>query len=506
MSFAALRALAALGTERLQSPPPAPDPLLEATWAQLDWQQPELALLRAAALAASARLAGVRPLADARVEPPAEVETRPVCAPAVQDALRQILEGRGSDLDACLGELLARVADRKLRLPARLVLPLLQRALDARDLRDAAMAVSGARGSWLARQPGKWQRLLAHAEPQSDAFATGTPQERLAWLRAARRTDPAGAAAALAGTWAQESGEERAKFAELLAEQPHPADEPLLTQALRDRRREVRLGARRALRQLPDSAFVARARQRARNLLVPGDPLELQLPAAFAPEWRDDGVEETAPKGVGIKAFWVRQLLAAVPLADWPQLLGATPGTVFAAATRSDHRDVFASAWLEASADCRDLAVLAPFAEFVAQLDPWPDPSVEPGALLAGLIADTPALAVPVFSAESSWLPGRRELPLALRILTVAHGVLTDDCAATLQRRLPEALPAALARPNAQPLGRVISRLPAAACAPLLEALERDPQLPPAAEPLLRTLQFRCSYLKALTEPAPPEP
>src|SRR5690349_15027922 len=103
-------------------------------------------------------------------------------------------------------------------------------------LRPAVAQVIGERGRWLAGRQPAWAKAFPAVdpvEPAGRAGATpidpqvwhlGTAARRARWLRAIRRVDPAAGSAALAATWAKESGPHRAGFLPLLSQGLGPAD------------------------------------------------------------------------------------------------------------------------------------------------------------------------------------------------------------------------------------------------------------------------------------------
>jgi hypothetical protein len=226
----------------------------------------------------------------------------------------------GGEFQAVLGEWLELARARGVRAPEEL-LP----ALLAAGPGEETLAVVGERGRWLA---GLDERLswAAHDE---DVWRTGTLEARSIWLSEQRSHDPAAARAALEETWETEDPEARATFVERLAVGLSPDDEPFLEHALDDRRREVRRVAAALLAQLPDSALAGRMRERARPLLhVSGGRrprIEVQLPDEPDAVALRDGIVVKAPQGFGQRAWWLRQIVGAAPLALWEQELGRTP-------------------------------------------------------------------------------------------------------------------------------------------------------------------------------------
>jgi hypothetical protein len=95
---------------------------------------------------------------------------------------------------------------------------------------------------------------------------------------------------------------------------------------LDDRASWVRAAARRLLRQLPESAFNQRATWRATQVLrLRGDGagLEARLPEGVAGDLARDGITSSSPgPGIGGAAWLLTQLIAVVPLEEWPRRWG----------------------------------------------------------------------------------------------------------------------------------------------------------------------------------------
>jgi len=213
-------------------------------------------------------------------------------------------------------------------------------------LRPAVGRVLGERGRWLARlQPG-WAKAFPAvreaAEPldprlDPQVWQLGTSAQRAGWLRAIRRTDPAAGAAALAGTWAQESGPHRARFLQLLVHGLGPADEALLELALDDRREDVRSIAADLLATLPTSGYADRMRARAKTFVHPErirlrTHLVVDVPDRLDSAAHRDGLTDTRP-GARMTTdsrglWWLEQVVAATPLGAWEQLFDSPQAAI----------------------------------------------------------------------------------------------------------------------------------------------------------------------------------
>ncbi len=347
---------------------------------------PAAAVLGAAALLDAARRAGgLAPTAVTLPEPAAD-DTAPELNRVAGDLFRGVLAGGDREL---LAELLDMTAAAGARIPAPDLPALLSVAAAQRALRSPTTAVLGARGHWLALQHPDWRRVVdaSAAIVPPDAWETGRPAERVAWLGELRRRDPQSARETLLAGWGRETGDDRAALLAVLAGGLSAADEPFLESALDDRRAEVRGQARALLARLTGSAFAARATARARGVLrierrglrrrivvTPPEP-----PDAAA---RRDGHTVQPPmRGVGERAWHLFQVVARAPLDLWPATLGIDPVGLAALDVAGEFGNEVRAAWQAAAIRERDAgwaqALLAHPAE---------GPLASPAARLAALL------------------------------------------------------------------------------------------------------------------------
>jgi hypothetical protein len=167
-------------------------------------------------------------------------------------------------------------------------------------------------------------------------------------------------------TWPGDSADDRAVFVEALAEGLGAGDEAFLESALDDRSRRVRSAAADLLAVMPASAFSRRMADRAAAFLkfVPaqkggllkrgrGATLEISLPPEpFDPAWARDGLTEKPAEKMGVRQWWLRQLVAYVPLAEWTARWNAAAQECIAAAKGADGNfgDVIVAGWIQAAA------------------------------------------------------------------------------------------------------------------------------------------------------------
>src|SRR5688572_12779313 len=259
--------------------------------------------------------------------------------------------------------------------------------------RELIVAAAGERGRWLAALNPAWR--YAVSSPDDDAtWETGTTEARVALLRRLRATSPATALERLRSTWTTEAAQQRALFVQALTTGLSMADEPFLEEALDDRRKEVRAVAADLLARLPGSRLAARMLARVQPLVrIPPDGggvmarmlgrtrVDVELPAACDAAMVRDGIEPKPPRGMGERAWWLAQLVAAVAPSVWSREARLEPEHIIAAAERTEWRELLIRAWATGAARTAD----ADWAE--ALLDRWAagESGLEPGPLAAAL-------------------------------------------------------------------------------------------------------------------------
>ncbi len=230
-------------------------------------------------------------------------------------------------------------------LPAHMLPKLLDAATRQPALRPALLPVLGERGHWLARLQPDWN-WAAGIDADAAPWETGTPEQRMAALRHWRVRDPQAALAALAAAWSSEPPDQRAALLAALAVGLGPDDEAFLDAALDDRRKEVRAAAQRLLVRLPGSRLAQRMEGRLLPLLrLESDRIELTLPAALDAAMRRDGIGAIPHHGLGEKAGWVVDMLAAVDPHVWPRRFDRTPHACLELAAHSEFAAVFVRGW-----------------------------------------------------------------------------------------------------------------------------------------------------------------
>jgi hypothetical protein len=420
-----LVAAALLGTERQPGALPVPEGACATELAGIEGT-PERRLLAAAGVLSvygtAGRLPGPGPAPPIVCEP----DERPRCGPRAASRLRRLLLGEQRQL---LPEWIEAADRAGLRAPEELLPELLEAARTNLEVRAVAGPVVGSRGRWLAGQNPEWSFSAA---PEEADWETGTREERAAFLRHLRQTEPDRAREILASGWGQEEPADRARFLATLEVGIRPADEEFLESALDDRRKEVRRAAADLLARLPSSRLCGRMAQRARGLLAVqrkllGRSLEVRLPAACDPLMVRDGIEPKPPADVvslGERQWWLLQVLAAAPLRGWRDELGLSAEQLVDLAMETEWKTPLLGGWAAAAARQEDAA--------------WAEALMEQAGEFPTRV-----------EALLGVLPSDRREHHTLRLLERVRGSLYDDAVAML-------VLGALRQPWSERMGRAV--------------------------------------------------
>lgn len=368
---------ALLGTAKGPAAPTGDHPV-DALAAQLAADSPERVLLLRAGLRAVYHTAGQVPEQSAAVDPAPE-DTRPPCSPRAGEILAKLITYDPRDL---LLEALERLDGAGQRLPPEL----LPKALGERaaNIRQALRPVLGERGRWLAHFNDAW-RWAADASASAETATADLPPDaeeiwkegtfpvRLALLERVRRVEPKRARQWLADAWPDEKADQRATFLEKLSAGLSPEDEIFLEAALDDRSMKVRTAAVHLLARLPESVLAQRMLDRADSMLAYEPPkaggrpgatlrslvgrkpqtgtLTVLFPKKFGADWERDGIQEKAPSGVGLRSFWLSQVLTRVAPSHWEAVFQAAPEELIRAAEACEDGLLVLDAWTQAAVD-----------------------------------------------------------------------------------------------------------------------------------------------------------
>ncbi|WP_203710966.1 SWIM zinc finger family protein [Asanoa siamensis] len=322
------------------------------------------ALLEAVAVALTYRRAGETPLAAQPTIAPAPDEALPVVPAAAAERLDVLLsEGAtgwgGPAQRSILGQWLVEAGRRQLLVPPETLPVLLDLGRRDTAMRPALGVVAGRRGRWLAQRQSDWRYFrdvggeAASADPQD--WLTGTPGERLAYLVALRATDPAKGLELLTEAFDNEPPHDRVLLLGALETGLALRDQGLIEHALDDRRREIRQVAAELLRKLPDAALGERMATRAAASVHFADgALVVTAPSSIDAAMLRDDVDPSPPRGVGLGAWLLEEIVSATPLGFWTTLTGRDPAGVLTLPVSDGWQPVLLRGWARAIAAQRD--------------------------------------------------------------------------------------------------------------------------------------------------------
>ncbi|MEO6808146.1 MAG: SWIM zinc finger family protein, partial [Isosphaeraceae bacterium] len=261
-------ASAVVGVDRKPLPTPSADDPIGAALIGLETKDPPSRLLAVAAAAALYSKVGRTPMINSSPAPdlcPPEVQ--PECSPEAARRLRAILGGEQANL---LPAWLGLLAESGRRLPADLIVAVLDHQQKQFLPVEPLTKGLGVRGRWLAAQNPKWRKFAGVAEDADpmNVWETGVRLERIAVLRELRKTDPGRGRDLVALTFASEPAADRSAFLREFEHGLSMDDEPFLEAALDDRSKEVRQIAADLLRRLPASRLCLRMIERSKELLA----------------------------------------------------------------------------------------------------------------------------------------------------------------------------------------------------------------------------------------------
>ncbi len=491
--WSALVSAALLGTERTGGNAPIP-----ATVAGLvAGAEPERAILVAAGSMALRRRAGRTTTRDeAPLPQPAEPDPHPQLTGA---AARYV--GLGFDERPSLApEILELVRGTGRRLPDEWLPDLMALAKRADDP-AAYVELGGTRAAWLART---FPELAGDVwwgtgEDWDEAWAAAqTGAAKAAVVRRIRQSDLPRAREALAAWWASIPSDDRARALEAVDVRIEPADEPFITEALSDRRADVRRTALGLLVQLPDSALTRRIEDEARPLLATGGlvrkNLKVTLPSP-SEEFAALGFTGRPEAGYGERAWLLRSLLAHVRPERWSEWLRVDPPGLVDQASRSDEARPLLEGWIAAAARFGDPA----WATAILSNPAVPDKVTnDVGQVLNGLSLADAAAAVATsatalhpstLAALAASIPAPWPAPLADAVLDVASLVGREQ----------------FAGPGLYELVRAAAlRLPPDRADDLTNVASYKDELRPALTDVVETIRLRARIREAFSSMTPP--
>ena len=282
--------------------------------------------------------------------------SRPLAPEALRPLLEQILVSKPQQ--QLLATALGLVAERGWRLPAPLLVRVLNETAYRHEERDAVLGVIDERAAAVLREHPVWGKRVEPlvSLPGGDSgddsvWRLGTTAQRLAYFRRLRAQDPAAARTLMVASWKKERAEAREGIVEALATGLGEADLPLLEMAVTDRSGGVRQAAAQVLLHLPGSGLVQRAEALAashmsvtkrflRTTRVDCRPIEV-TDEVLRDEYGERGTGDPSRVDVGPPAArraaagyppaLLEEVVGGVPSDRWPALIGLSAGQLLEA-------------------------------------------------------------------------------------------------------------------------------------------------------------------------------
>ena len=289
--------------------------------------------------------------------------SRPLAPEALCSALEQILVSKPQQ--QLLATALGLVAECGWRLPAPLLVRVLNETAYRHEERDAVLGVVDERAAAVLRDHPVWGKRIeplvslpsgdsgsALGDSRDDSvWRLGTTTQRLAYFRRLRAQDPAAARTLMVTSWKKEKAEAREGIVEALATGLSEADLPLLEMAITDRSGGVRQAAAQVLLHLPGSGLVQRAEALAashmkvtkrflRTTRVDCRPIEVTdevLRDEYGergtgnPSRADVGPPSARRAAAGYPPALLEEVVGRVPIDRWPALIGLSAGQLLEA-------------------------------------------------------------------------------------------------------------------------------------------------------------------------------
>ena len=281
---------------------------------------------------------------------------RPLAPQALRPVLEQILASKPQQ--QLLATALGLVADCGWRLPAPLLVRVLNETAYRHEEREAVLDVIDERAAAVLREHPVWGKrveplvsLPGGGSGDDSVWRLGTTAQRLAYFRRLRAQDPAAARALMVASWKKEKAEAREGIVEALATGLGEADLPLLEMAITDRSGGVRQAAAQVLLHLPESGLVQRAEALAashmsvtkrflRTPRVDCRPIEV-TDEVLRDEYGERGTGDPSRVDVGPPAArraaagyppaLLEEVVGRVPIDRWPALIGLSAGQLLEA-------------------------------------------------------------------------------------------------------------------------------------------------------------------------------
>ena len=273
--------------------------------------------------------------------------SRPLAPQALRPVLEQILASKPQQ--QLLATALGLVADCDWRLPAPLLVRVLNETAYRHEEREAVLDVIDERAAAVLREHPVWGKrveplvsLPGGGSGDDSVWRLGTTAQRLAYFRRLRAQDPAAARTLMVTSWKKEKAEAREGIVEALTTGLGEADLPMLEMAITDRSGGVRQAAAQVLLHLPGSGLVQRAEALAashmsvtkrflRSIRVDCRPIEVTedvLRDEYGergtgdPSRVDVGPPATRRAAAGYPPALLEEVVGRIPIDRWPALIG----------------------------------------------------------------------------------------------------------------------------------------------------------------------------------------
>lgn len=320
MTWKELAKVALLGTERSHLSDEA-KAKLKHHGIRMDTEETQMLLESAAFFSQINKAAFLLPTFQGKFIATPEDENDHIASPKSTHHLNLILTG---DYGAALPDFIVHLQKNKKQLSPKNLPELLNKCLESRDFWQKIKPAIGKRGWWLLEQNPAWQTL--EKLPSPDNWATGSKEERVAFLIFFREQAPAKALEILSANWDKEAWRDKVDFLQILKTNLSKSDELFLENCLYEGRKEIRETAANLLAAIPDSELMERMFLRVIDLIkYEDDALKISLPDEPDETAVRDGINPKSKKYTGQKTGILHQMLKTIPPQRWEEYLNNTP-------------------------------------------------------------------------------------------------------------------------------------------------------------------------------------
>ncbi|MCM5530619.1 DUF5691 domain-containing protein [Parasegetibacter sp. NRK P23] len=221
-------------------------------------------------------------------------------------------------------------------IPVLLLPEMLDIATRNKTLRPLIITCSGKRGEWLAKLNPAWQ--FAESIDNTEAWETGTPDQRKTALAQIRKEQPVAAIEMIRNTWGTEDAAMKQEILAVLAANPVAADIPFLTGLATEKSKKVKEMAQAILRSIPSSPIVQQYAEALRQSLAPektrtmlglASKTILAIQPTATDELQKTGLQPLSnSKEMSDEVFMVAQMVEQVPPEHYENWWGMSPEEV----------------------------------------------------------------------------------------------------------------------------------------------------------------------------------